>query len=93
MIEFKLPSLGSEMDKGKLLEWKVKPGDGVKKGDVVAVVDTSKSAIDVEIWDEGTVYELVLQPGETVPVGTVMARLLEPGRDRRSTRKRRSNGS
>ena len=79
MIEFKLPSLGAEMDEGTLLEWKVKPGDPVRKGDVVAVVDTSKSAIDVEIWDEGTIYELVLGLHETVPVGTVMARLLEPG--------------
>jgi len=79
MIEFKLPSLGADMDEGKLVHWKVKPGDPVKKGDVVAVVDTSKSAIDVEIWDEGTVWELALEPGETVPVGTVIARLLEPG--------------
>ena len=79
MIEFKLPSLGAEMDEGTLLEWKVKPGEHVRKGDVVAVVDTSKSAIDVEIWDEGTIYELVLGVQETVPVGTVMARLLEPG--------------
>ena len=79
MIEFRLPSLGSDMDEGKLVQWKVKPGDPVKKGDVVAVVDTSKAAIDVEIWDAGTVYELVLQPDETVPVGTVIARLLEPG--------------
>jgi len=79
MIEFRLPSLGAEMDEGTLLEWKVKPGDHVRKGDVVAVVDTSKSAIDVEIWDEGTIYELVLDVQETVPVGTVMARLLEPG--------------
>jgi pyruvate dehydrogenase E2 component (dihydrolipoamide acetyltransferase) len=79
MIEFKLPSLGAEMDEGTLLEWKVKPGDRVKKGDVVAVVDTSKSAIDVEIWEEGTIYELVREPKETLPVGTVIARLLEPG--------------
>ena len=79
MIEFRLPSLGAEMDEGTLLEWKVKPGDRVRKGDVIAVVDTSKSAIDVEIWDEGTIYELVLGVQETVPVGTVMARLLEPG--------------
>ena len=79
MIEFKLPSLGAEMDEGTLLEWKVKPGDRVKKGDVVAVVDTSKSAIDVEIWEEGTIYELVREPKETLPVGTVIARLLEAG--------------
>src|SRR5512144_1412615 len=79
MIEFKLPSLGAEMDEGTLLEWKVKPGDAVRKGDVVAVVDTSKSAIDVEIWQEGTVYELVHAVHDTVPVGCVVARLLEPG--------------
>jgi len=79
MIEFKLPSLGAEMDQGTLLEWKVKPGDPVCKGDVVAVVDTSKSAIDVEIWQEGTVYELVHAIHDTVPVGGVIARLLEPG--------------
>jgi pyruvate dehydrogenase E2 component (dihydrolipoamide acetyltransferase) len=79
MIEFKLPSLGAEMDEGTLLEWKVKPGDAVAKGQVVAVVDTSKSAIDVEIWQSGTVYELALEPQQTVPVGTVMIRLLEAG--------------
>jgi pyruvate dehydrogenase E2 component (dihydrolipoamide acetyltransferase) len=79
MIEFKLPSLGAEMDEGTLLEWKVKPGDEVGKGDVVAVVDTSKSAIDVEIWQSGTVYELVHQPPALLPVGTVIALLLEPG--------------
>ena len=53
MIEFKLPSLGADMDEGKLLEWKVKPGDAVRKGDVVAVVDTTKAAVEVEIWQEG----------------------------------------
>lgn len=79
MIEFKLPSLGAEMDEGTLLEWKVKPGDAVKKGQIVAVVDTSKSAIDVEIWQDGTVYELALDEQQTVPVGTVMMRLLEAG--------------
>ena len=79
MIEFRLPSLGAEMEDGTLLEWCVKPGDRVKKGDVVAVVDTSKSAIDVEIWQEGTVDELVLKPGDKVPVGTVMILLREAG--------------
>ena len=79
MIEFRLPSLGAEMDWGTLIEWKVKPGDAVRKGDVVAVVDTSKSAIDVEIWEAGTVWELAIGPGDKVPVGTVIARLLEAG--------------
>lgn len=79
MIDFKLPSLGADMDQGKLLQWHVQPGDAVKRGQVIAVVDTSKAAVDVECWDEGTVHELIVQPGETVPVGTVLATLLAPG--------------
>lgn len=79
MIEFKLPALGADMDRGKLLEWKINPGDVVKRGQVVAVVDTSKAAIDVESWEEGTVYRLLVQPGETMPVGAPMALFLAPG--------------
>jgi pyruvate dehydrogenase E2 component (dihydrolipoamide acetyltransferase) len=79
MIEFKLPSLGADMDEGKLLQWKMKPGDTVKRGDVVAVVETPKAAVDVEIWQDGVVHELITQPGSTIPVGTVMARLLGAG--------------
>ena len=79
MIEFKLPSLGADMEQGKLLQWHVKPGDSVKRGQVVAVVDTSKAAVDVEIWHDGVVAELRVQPGETVPVGAVLATLREAG--------------
>jgi len=79
MIEFKLPSLGADMEEGKLLEWKVKPGEVVKRGQVIAVVDTSKAAVDVEIWQDGTMFEQVVSIGETVPVGTVLATLLAPG--------------
>jgi pyruvate dehydrogenase E2 component (dihydrolipoamide acetyltransferase) len=79
VIELKLPSLGADMDEGKLLEWKVKPGDAVKKGQVVAVVDTTKAAVEVESWDEGTVHELLVAVGETIPVGTSLATLLTAG--------------
>ena len=79
MIEFKLPSLGADMDEGTLLEWKVKPGDAVKKGQIVAIVDTTKAAVDVESWQEGTVAELIIMPGNKIPVGTVLATFLDPG--------------
>ncbi|MDO9195257.1 dihydrolipoamide acetyltransferase family protein [Rhodoferax sp.] len=79
MIEFKLPSLGADMDEGTLLSWSVAPGDAVKRGQVVAVVDTSKAAVDVEIWHDGRIGELLVQPGSKVPVGTVLATVLEPG--------------
>jgi pyruvate dehydrogenase E2 component (dihydrolipoamide acetyltransferase) len=79
MIEFPLPSLGADMDEGTLLEWRIKPGDTVARGQVIAVVDTSKAAVDVEIWQAGTVHALTLEPGQKVPVGTTMVILREPG--------------
>jgi pyruvate dehydrogenase E2 component (dihydrolipoamide acetyltransferase) len=79
MIAFRLPSLGADMDKGTLLEWCVHPGDTVKKGDIVAIVDTSKAAIDVECWHDGTVEALLVEPGMELPVGALMAALREPG--------------
>lgn len=79
MIEFRLPSLGSDMDDGTLVEWRVRPGDVVKKGQVVAVVDTTKAAIDVECWDEGVVHALLAEPGTRLPVGAPMAILRAPG--------------
>ena len=79
MIEFRLPSLGADMDEGKLLEWRVQPGDAVRKGQVVCVVDTAKAAIDVECWHDGTVQRLLVEPGTTIPVGTPMAVLREAG--------------
>ena len=79
MIRFELPSLGADMDEGTLLEWKVAPGERVVRGQVVAVVDTSKAAVDIEIWRDGVVAELLVQPGEKIPVGTVLATLREPG--------------
>lgn len=79
MIEFRLPSLGADMDEGTLVEWRVAPGDVVKRGQVIAVVDTAKTAIDVECWDEGIVQALLVEPGVKVPVGTPMALLRKAG--------------
>ncbi|HSA52947.1 MAG TPA: E3 binding domain-containing protein, partial [Yinghuangia sp.] len=73
MPEFTMPSLGADMDEGTLTEWLVHEGDTVRRGDVVAVVDTAKSAIEVECFDSGTVTDLLVSPGQTVPVGTPMA--------------------
>ncbi len=70
-----MPSLGADMTEGTLLQWLVAPGDVVHRGDVVAVVDTSKSAIEVECFDDGVIGSLDVDPGSIVPVGTVLARL------------------
>jgi pyruvate dehydrogenase E2 component (dihydrolipoamide acetyltransferase) len=82
VAEFRMPVLGADMDEGTVLEWLVKPGDEVRKGDVIAVIDTAKSAIEVESFSAGTVEQLVVGIGETVPVGTVLASIAEPGEER-----------
>lgn len=74
-----MPSLGADMESGTLVEWLVKPGDTVRKGDVVAVVETHKGAIDVEIFDEGTVAQLCVKEGESVPVGALLAEIANAG--------------
>ena len=68
-----MPSLGADMEHGKILEWLVKPGDYVRRGDLVAVVDTDKTVMDVESFQEGVVADLLVGIGETVPVGTPLA--------------------
>ena len=78
MAEFRMPSLGADMEAGTLVEWKVKPGDEVKRGDIVAVVETQKGAIEIEIFEPGHIAELKVQPGEQVPVGSVLATLDGP---------------
>src|SRR5579862_5368695 len=75
MIDFRMPSLGADMEAGTLVEWLIRPGDRVKRGDVVAVVETQKGAIEIEVFNNGVVTELVVPIGQLVPVGTVLARL------------------
>jgi len=75
-----MPSLGADMEFGTLLEWRVKPGDVVKRGDIVAVVDTSKAEIEVEVFEDGVIDELLVPEGTArVPVGTVLATLRTGG--------------
>jgi pyruvate dehydrogenase E2 component (dihydrolipoamide acetyltransferase) len=75
MGEFRMPSLGADMDRGTVIEWRVSPGATVHRGDIVAVVDTEKSDIEIEVFEDGIVEELLVGIGEEVPVGTVLARL------------------
>ena len=79
MSEFRLPSLGADMDAGTLVEWKVKPGDRVKRGDVIAEVETDKGIIDIEIFEDGVIDQILIQPWQKVPVGTVLATLSTEG--------------
>ena len=79
MYEFRMPSLGADMEAGTLVEWLIKAGDTVNRGQVVAVVETQKGAVDVEIWEDGTVDKIVVETGRKVPVGELLATLRTSG--------------
>ena len=74
-----MPALGADMDEGTLNEWLVKPGDTVSRGQIVAVVETTKAAVEIECWHDGVVGELRVPIGQTVAVGTPLATILEAG--------------
>jgi pyruvate dehydrogenase E2 component (dihydrolipoamide acetyltransferase) len=73
MAEFCMPSLGADMEAGTLVVWNVQPGDRVKRGDIIADVETDKGIIEVEVFEDGVIDQLLVQPGTQVPVGTVLA--------------------
>ena len=70
-----MPALGAGMDVGKIIEWYVSPGDEVHRGGVIAKVETDKANIDVEVFQNGVVEELLVSPGTKVPVGAPLARI------------------
>jgi len=79
MAEFVMPTLGADMTAGTLLSWMKKPGDEVKRGEIIAEVDTDKGVIEVEVFTGGVIESLLIEPGAEVPVGTVLAIIREEG--------------
>ena len=75
-----MPILTADMSAGTLTAWRKKAGDTVKRGDIIAEVETDKGLIDVEVFTGGTIEQILVQPGATVPTGTVLAIIREePG--------------
>jgi pyruvate dehydrogenase E2 component (dihydrolipoamide acetyltransferase) len=81
VYEFKMPSLGADMEDGTFVEWHVEPGQKVARGQAICVVETQKGAIDVEIWEEGVLAKLIATPGQKIPVAQVMAIVATTGED------------
>lgn len=69
----KMPSLGADMEEGKFVEWRIQPGDLVKKGQAIGVVETQKAAVEIESFREGKVLTLEAKPGDVIAVGTEIA--------------------
>jgi pyruvate dehydrogenase E2 component (dihydrolipoamide acetyltransferase) len=79
MTDFRMPSLGADMDEGKLVEWLKRPGDKLKRGDIIAVVETQKGAIEIEVFHDGVLEHIHAALGATLPVGSLLATIRTPG--------------
>lgn len=74
-VDLLMPKLGLTMSEGVLLEWKAAPGDKVTKGQVLFVVETDKTATEIEAQADGVLDEQLVAEGETALVGALVGRL------------------
>lgn len=72
-LEYLMPKLGHLQEDGTVVEWRKEVGDSIKKNEVLLVVETEKTTVEVESTFEGTLLEILLEPGITVPIGTPIA--------------------
>jgi pyruvate dehydrogenase E2 component (dihydrolipoamide acetyltransferase) len=74
-----MPSLGFDMTEGKLANWLKKEGDRVERGQAIAEIETEKATVEIESTVAGTLQKILVPANQTVPVGTVVALIAEPG--------------
>jgi pyruvate dehydrogenase E2 component (dihydrolipoyllysine-residue acetyltransferase) len=70
-----MPTLGYDMEEGKIVSWLKKVGDRVERGEPIAEIETDKTTVEMESIAAGTLVEIVQDEGSTVAVGEVIARL------------------
>ena len=73
MSEIAMPRLSDTMEEGTIARWLKKPGDEIKKGDILAEIETDKATMDLEAYEGGTLQQILVQEGETVPIGQAVA--------------------
>jgi len=73
-FEFLLPDAGEGLTEAEIVEWKVKPGDAVEVNQILVEIETAKSLVELPSPFAGTVTEILVEPGQTVDVGTVIIR-------------------
>ncbi|MGH3199348.1 MAG: biotin/lipoyl-containing protein, partial [Streptosporangiaceae bacterium] len=73
MADVLMPRLSDTMAEGVLSQWLKKEGDPVRKGDVLAEIETDKATMELEAYDEGVLDRLLVPEGATVPIGQPIA--------------------
>lgn len=74
-----LPRLSDTMEEGVIAKWRIKVGDKVKRGQVIAEIETDKATMEFESFDSGTVLKLIATEGDTLPLGAPIAVFGQPG--------------
>ena len=77
--EIKMPQLSDTMNSGKILSWSKKEGDVVKRGDILAEVETEKANLEIESFQQGTLLKVLVPAGTTAKVGDVIAVIGQAG--------------
>ena len=76
-----MPKLTDTMEEGVVLKWKKREGDPVGAGDILAEIETDKAVMDLEAFSSGTLRRIVVNEGETVKAGALIAVIAEPDED------------
>ena len=80
-IKIEMPKLSDTMEEGVIAKWNISEGDKIEAGDVIAEVETDKATMEVEAFDPGTVLKILVDEGDAVPLGGIMAIVGEEGED------------
>lgn len=75
LVDFKMPKMGDGMEEGTVTEWLKKEGEPVKNEEAIAKVETDKANVDIAATETGTLSKIIVQVGQTVPVGGVIAQI------------------
>ena len=93
-IEILMPALTPTMESGTLAQWLVKPGDSVRAGQIIAELETDKSILELEAFQDGVIAELLVNDGaEEVAVDSVIAIMYLPGEEHETLSDAKSLGT
>src|SRR5499425_464795 len=76
-----MPKLSDAMESGKIIKWLKKEGDRIQGGDILAEVETDKADVEMEAFGAGVLRKILVGPGDSVPVGSLIAVIAEPNED------------
>ena len=80
MVQFVMPKLGADMTQGKLVEWCKHAGDSVRRGEIIALIETDKTNVETESFVDGVLEKVLVEPhDEWLPVGTPLGLIRVPG--------------